>query len=123
MAATSTVYGGSIAITRSGYVVPCISPVSSTDVVWGIVSKQTDNSATSYWGGATGAVNCPIDRGAFWIAYSGSVTQADVGATVYAYDEQTVTKTASTRPVAGIILAVDTAISKVAVNLKSSAGA
>ena len=36
--ANQTIYRGSVAITRTGYMVPATSPQSS-DVVWGIVDK------------------------------------------------------------------------------------
>lgn len=115
MTANTKVYGGTIAITRSGYVVASDSPLS-TDVCWGIISKQTDNTtATGFGGGGTGAVQAPIDRGDFWLGYASGFTQADIGATVYVADAQSVTKTPGLY--AGIVLAVDTTISKVAVAL------
>jgi hypothetical protein len=116
MGANAKVYAGTVAVTRAGYVVASDSP-QSTDIVWGIVSKQTDNTTGSFFGGAQGAAQCPIDRGSFWLAYTGAVTQADVDATVYLSDAVTVSKTAGSSPVAGTILAVDTSISKVAVAL------
>ncbi len=116
------VYGGSIAITRAGYVNPASSP-QSTDKVWGIIGKQTDNTtATSFFGGAQGACTAPIDRGDFWLAYGSggdAFAQGDVQATAYVIDEVTVGKTngSNTRPAAGIVLAVDTVAGKVAVAL------
>ena len=108
------VYGGSIAITRSGYVNPASSP-QSTDVAWGVVSQQTDNTTGSFFGGAQAAVQCPIDRGSFWLSFASGITQADVDALADVVDEQTVSKTAGSLPICGTILAVDTVLSKVAV--------
>lgn len=115
MTANTKVYAGTFAITRSGYVVASDSPLS-TDVCWGIVDRQTDNTtATGFGGGGTGAVQCPIDRGDFWLAYASGFTQADIGATVYVANATQVTKTPGLY--GGIVLAVDTTISKVAVAL------
>ena len=122
MTANTKVYAGTVAITRSGYVVASDSPLS-TDVVWGIVSKQTDNTtATGFGGGGTGAVQCPIDRGAFWLNYTGAVTQANVGQVCYLSNATTVTLTQGSLPQAGYIQAIDTTISKVAVALASNNG-
>ena len=119
MAANTKVYGGTIALTRVtagvGYVVASDSPLS-TDVCWGIIDKQTDNTtATGFGGGGAGAVQCPIDRGDFWLAYTGTVPK--IGDTVYVSDAKTVTGTQASNPSAGVVLAVDTTISKVAVAL------
>lgn len=126
MDANVKVYAGTVAITRAGYVNPSDSP-QSTDVVWGIVDKQTDNTTGSFYGGAQGAVTCPIDRGDFWLAYGtagDAFAQSDVGATAYLKDAVTVAKSSSggTRPVAGVVLAVDTTISMVAVAVGTAAG-
>jgi hypothetical protein len=110
------VYAGTVAITRAGLVNPSDSPLS-TDVVWGIVDKQTDNRTGSFFGGGASATQVPIDRGTFWLSYTGAMAQSDVDATVYLSDALTVTKTQGSLPVAGTVLAVDTTISKVAVAL------
>lgn len=116
IAAAVIVYAGTVAITRAGVVTPSDAPLS-TDVVWGIVDKQTDNRAGSFLGGGASAGQVPIDRGTFWLAYTGAMAQSDVDATVYLSDALTVTKTAGALPIAGTVLAVDTSISKVAVAL------
>lgn len=112
--ASQTVYRGSVAATRSGYLVPMSSPLS-TDVVWGIVDKAgpgTADTGPGIVGGSTdGAVTVEIATGTFFLkAGSGAdaLTQANVGATVYLIDEQTVGATSSgnTRPVAGILMAL-----------------
>jgi len=120
MGANAKVYGGIIAITRAGYVVPIAASPQSTDVVWGVVSKQTDNTNGSFYGGTQGAVTAPIDRGSFWLAYSGTITQANVDATVYTVDDQTVSLTQGANgAIAGTIVAFDSTISKVAVAMGS----
>ena len=121
------VYAGTVAILRSGYVDPSDSPVS-TDVVCGIISKQTDNRTTSFYGGAQGATEVPIVRGTFWLAYGAGAdafTLADnMETTAYLIDAKTVGKTSGggTRPVAGIVKRVDTSVSKAAVALGTQAG-
>lgn len=124
--ANQTIFGGSVVITRAGFVVAASSP-QSTDQVWGICDKQTVNQVGSFFGGARAATTVPIDRGDFWLAYGSAgdaFTQADVGSGSYLIDEQTVGKTngGGTRPPSGVILAVDTTISKVAVALATAAG-
>lgn len=124
--AAVTVYAGTVAITRAGYVVASDTP-QSTDIVWGIVRKQVANTSTSFFGGAQGATNVDIDRGDFWLSYGSGAdafTQASVGNTAYLKDAQTVAAGTGggTRPVAGIVLAFDSARSKVAVALSTAAG-
>jgi len=121
MDANVKVYGGTVAITRAGYVNPSDSP-QSTDVVWGIVDKQTDNTNSSFYGGAQGATTCPIDRGDFWLAYNGSMAQSNVGQSVYLYNATTVTLTQGSLPLAGVVLAFDSTLSLVAVALGTAAG-
>lgn len=116
------VYAGTIALRRAGLINPSDSP-QSTDIVVGLVSKQTDNRTGSFFGGAASATQVPIDRGTFILSHDGGVTEADCGVTiVYVKDAVTVTKTQSTRPKAGIVKAiVDSANSKIAVTLATTA--
>jgi hypothetical protein len=112
--ASSTVYRGSIAITRSGYVVPATS-VQSGDICWGLIDQAgpgTIDSGPGITGGTTdGIITVDIATGSFWLAAgtgSDAIAQANVGATCYVMNETTVglTSSGSSRPVAGIILAV-----------------
>jgi hypothetical protein len=111
--ANVTVYRGSIATTRSGYLVPASSP-QSTDVVWGLIGQAGPgfiNGAPGIAGGTTdGAVTAEIETGAFFLiggTGSDAITQANVGATCYVINETTVGATsAGTRPAAGIVLGV-----------------
>ena len=75
----------------------------------GVVQENVDNSA-----GAAGDVSVPSRRGVFLLANSAAgdlIARADIGASCYIVDDQTVAKTngTSTRSVAGIIRDVDTA--------------
>ena len=122
------VYGGTVAILRSGYVHPSDSPLS-TDEVIGIIAKQTDNRTASFYGGAQGATTVPVDRGTFWLNYGAGAdafTQADCFVTqAFLIDAQTVGKSnpgGGLRPLAGIVKAFDSTLSKVAVALGTSAG-
>lgn len=103
-----TVYGGSIAITRAGYLVPPTTP-STTDIVVGVI----DRYATSAGGTTDGAVTAEVAQGTFFLRCgtgSDALTQADVNQSIYLIDEQTVGKTngGSTRPVAGTLRNIDT---------------
>lgn len=111
--AGSTVYRGSVAITRSGYMVAATTPQSS-DLVWGIVDQAgpgTIDSGPGITGGtADGSVTVDIATGSFWLQSgtgSDAITQANVGATCYLMNETTVGLTsAGSRPTAGIIVEV-----------------
>ncbi len=130
--ATSTVYRGSVAITRSGYVLAPTSPASATDIVWGIIegygAGAVADTAPGIVGGASdGDRKALISTGTFFLASAtgaGAITQANVGATCYLLNETTVTLTAGTLPIAGVIEAYDTTettgLGPVAVKLGSS---
>lgn len=114
LTANVTVYRGSIATTRSGYLVPATSP-QSTDIVWGLISDVGPgfvDSGPGITGGTTnGGVTVEIETGSFFLAAgtgSDAITQANVGATCYVINETTVglTNGSNTRPVAGTILGV-----------------
>ena len=117
LTANATVYRGSVATTRSGYLVAASSP-QSTDIVWGIVNGAgpgtADMTTQGITGGTTnGAVTVEIATGSFFLAAgtgSDAITQANVGATVYLINETTVglTSGGGTRPVAGVVEAYDT---------------
>ena len=133
--ANATLYRGSVAITRSGYLVASSAP-QSTDIVWGIVNDYGPGVAQQttvgvVGGSSNGAVSCEIATGSFFLASAtgaGAITQANVGATVYLLNETTVTLTqgsgGTALPPAGIVEAYDTteiyALGFVAVKLGSS---
>ena len=114
LTANATVYRGSVATTRSGYLVAASSP-ASTDIVWGIIADGVGSGSDTQ--GITGAstnggVTVDIETGTFFLAggtSSDALVATDVGATVYLIDEQTVGKTSNgnTRPVAGVLEFVD----------------
>jgi hypothetical protein len=116
--ANSTVYRGSVAITRSGFVVAASTPQSG-DLVWGVIESagagQPDLSPGVVGGSTDGAVTVLIATGSFFLASgtgSDALTQANVGATVFLIDEKTVgaTNGGATRPQAGVMEAFDNTI-------------
>jgi hypothetical protein len=113
--ATTTVYRGSIALTRSGIAVPALNAnLLSTDIAWGVYENAGPGTADTgpgiLGGSVDGAVTVEVATGTFFLASS---TGADalgpttLGKTVYVYDEQTVAATAGSRPVAGVHLYTD----------------
>lgn len=105
---SATVLGGTAAVLRSGYLVNSadLTP-QSTDIVMGLIHKQTVNPSTT-----DGAVACDIETGTFYMKCAGSsdlLTQADVGAKVYLVDNQTIGKTngGASRPECGTLVNVD----------------
>lgn len=111
--ANNTVYRGSVAITRSGFCVPATTPQSS-DIVWGLVDQAgpgaIDGGPGIVGGTTDGAVTLDVATGSFWLNQgtgSDAIAQANVGASCYLMNENTVGLTsAGSRPVAGVILAV-----------------
>jgi hypothetical protein len=115
--ATTTVYRGSIALTRSGIAVPALNAnLLSTDVTWGLYEHAGPGTADTgpgiLGGSVDGAVTVEVTTGTYFLASS---TGADLlgpttlGKTVYVYDEQTVAATSggATRPVAGTHIYTD----------------
>lgn len=108
--AAATVYRGSIAVTRSGYLVAGSSP-QTTDVCWGIIDKAgagTADTGPGITGGTTdGGVTAEISTGSFWVnAGTGvdALTVANEGGVVYMINETTVGATSQgTRPACGIL--------------------
>src|ERR1019366_4264886 len=112
LTASATVYRGSIATTRSGYLVAASAP-QSTDIVWGLIENAGPGNidgAPGIAGGTTnGSVTVDIATGSFFLAGgtgADAITEANVGASCYVIDEKTVglTSNGNTRPVAGQIL-------------------
>ncbi len=105
MAATTRLFAGGIAcVNSSGYLTK--GAASTTLKTVGITVAGVNNT------GSAGAVNGKVRRGCFRFANSAStdlITLADVGASCYVVDDQTVAKTngSSTRSVAGTIRDVD----------------
>ena len=91
--AAATVYRGSIAVTRSGYLVAGSSP-QTTDVCWGIIDKAGAGAADTgpgITGGTTdGGVAAEISTGSFWVnAGTGvdALTVANEGGVGYMINE------------------------------------
>jgi hypothetical protein len=103
VAASTEIYAGALVALSAGYLVP--ASADSSLVVLGKAEFDADNSA-----GSAGDINASVIVGAFrFDIHSSSITQANVGALAYAVDDQTVSSSssASTRPVAGVIVSVD----------------
>ena len=114
--ANATVYRGSIATSRSGYLVAASAP-QSTDLCQGIVTGYDEaacgtniDGAPGITGGSTnGAVRALVDTGSFWLSQgtgADAMTDANLYATVYVINETTVglTSGSGTRPVAGQLI-------------------
>jgi len=106
VAASTKVFAGAlVCINASGFAVP--GSTSATLKARGVAQEYVDNSA-----GAAGDLRVETRRGVFPFANSASadeITRADIGATAYIVDDQTVAKTSATntRSVAGVIRDVD----------------
>ncbi len=104
-AATKLYQGGIVALNASGLAVP--GSVSTTLKAIGVALKTYDNSS----GGAS-AFNIEARAGVFWFnsgTAGDAIAQANVGATCYIMDDNTVglTTGGATRSVAGTIADVD----------------
>jgi len=114
--ANETIYRGSIATTRAGYLVAATSP-ASTDFVMGIIQQVTGagpaETGPGIVGGTTdGAVWIDCATGAFLLKNgtgSDEFTAADAGKPAYVVDEETAGKTTGggTRPLLGTALPAD----------------
>lgn len=103
-AATKCLQGG-IAVYDAGYAAPGRTALNL--IAAGVFEETADNT-----GGAAGAVSVRIRRGSFKFANSAGgdlIAQANVGATAYIVDDQTVALTngTGTRSAAGKIVGVD----------------
>lgn len=116
MAASTTVYGGSICLTNSSGNIKNASSPSSTDTCWGLVHAQTTNATTAVTSGILLDVNgrpFEVDTGTFYLnsgTGGDALTAANLGQTVYVIDEQTVgaTNGGGTRPIGGVLVNIDT---------------
>jgi hypothetical protein len=113
--AATTVYRGSIAMTRSGIAVPALNAglSTATDVVWGVYAcagPGTADTGPGILGGSVdGAVTVEVRTGTFFLGSStgaGALGVTTLGKTVYVYDEVTVTATSGTPP-AGVHIYTD----------------
>ena len=97
--------GGIVCLSAAGYAVPGATLATLRAV--GIAQKRADNT-----GGGNGAVTVPYERGTFNFANDPAdpVTPADIGATVFMTDDNTVSRTnpgGNTKSAAGLLLNVD----------------
>ena len=115
LAASTTVYGGSICLTNAaGYVKNAASP-ASTATCWGLVRALTINASTNTTTGLQLDVNgkpFEVAVGTFFLASQatwGACTQATIGQTVYVVDEQTIASVSSAGalPKAGVLVGID----------------
>ena len=113
--ASASLYAGTIAVTQSGYAKDAGSSAASTDLVWGLYSGDYDSQPhfTSPMAGGTsdGLHVAGVYQGTFLLASAtgpDAITQANIGAACYVYDNVTVALTNSTgsRALAGTIMAV-----------------
>lgn len=104
VAAAKLCYEGAILVRdSSGNVEP--GTTATGKVAVGRCEERADNSS-----GAAAAINVKYRSGVFrWLNSSGDpVTKADIGATVYIEDDQTVCKTGTGKSAAGIMEDIDT---------------
>lgn len=96
VAASTTIYKGSLVMLDAGFAKPAATAASKK--VIGRAKATVVNS------GAAGAASIEVEEGIFKWANDGgdAVVAADVGATVYATDDQTVSRTATGKTAAGI---------------------
>ena len=105
VAAAVKCFAGGIAVLKAGYCKPGVTEVGAVYV--GRFEETVDNSS-----GANGDVSVQVRRGKlfhFKNSAGDAIAQADVGATCYIEDDETVSKTdgASSQSEAGQIYAVD----------------
>jgi hypothetical protein len=134
LAASTTVYAGSIALLDDGVLKNSASP-ASTDIIAGIIGEPAGGT---YVKTGPGIVNATTTDGAVWIncltgtfllnngTGADELTEDDAGADVYVVDEITVGKTdgSATRPIAGQMLPIDPTVptGKIPVKLAGMAG-
>ncbi|MGY8829677.1 MAG: hypothetical protein ACKVIS_09015 [Pseudomonadales bacterium] len=106
VAAATRIFGGSlVCLNAAGNAVP--GSLSATLKARGVAQEHVDNRD-----GAAGDLRIESRRGVFPFANSTStdeITRADIGASAYIVDDQTVAKTSATntRSIAGVIRDVD----------------
>lgn len=105
VAASTTIYAGSLVALSAGYAVPASAALGLVAV--GKAEFDADNAS-----GSAGAINATVVIGAFRFDNSGggdAIAQANVGALAYIVDDQTVALTSNSgaRSAAGRILQID----------------
>lgn len=100
--AAKKIYAGSIVVLNAGY-------AQAGSTATGLIAVGRAREAVDNSSGAAGALSVTVERGVFLFANDGTIAQADVGATCYIVDDQTVAKTngSSTRSAAGTIRGVE----------------
>ena len=118
LGSSATVYSGSIAATRSGYLAPISTP-QSTDVVFGLIGEPAGGTYVKTGPGIVGngsqgvnGVAVEVLTGSFILAYASGAdafAATDIGVAAYVVDEVTVGKTngTNTRPQAGLVMALN----------------
>jgi hypothetical protein len=97
---STVLYTGALAALDAGYLAPGRTATGLTGA--GRVKKTSVNA-----GGADGAVTAEVESGIFRWANGDAIVQADVGKLAYIVDDQTVSKGATGKSIAGLILEVD----------------
>lgn len=108
-----TVYGNTIAVTdTNGRIVNPAQPATSNKC-WGVIARQTSTAAnTNPFGSSTALANCALTvdvlQGIFAFPFctSDTVSEATIGATIYVYDNATVTNTNNSTATAGKCVAI-----------------
>lgn len=105
VAAGVKIYAGALVVMSGGYAQPGTTAVGLISV--GRAHAQVDNT-----GGAAGALNVRVERGAFgWNSAAGAdlISEANIGAPAYIVDDNTVALTngGNTRSLAGTIFDID----------------
>jgi len=112
LGANVTIYRGSIALqANTGYLKNAASP-ASTDTCLGLIDAGGPgypNFSPGIVNGSSvsGTIYVDIATGSFYMASDGTLTQANVGGTVYVSNETTVTATQGSNPKAGVLIYID----------------
>ncbi len=103
VAANTKIYQGAMVFVRNtdGYAYNARAGQSSTDIFVGVAVETVDNT-----GGAAGAKTIRVWKAGEFTFAGSSLAQTNVGAAVYAVDENTITTTASTNVLVGYITEV-----------------
>ncbi len=98
VAAGQRIYAGALVVLQAGYARGGLTALNLIAV--GRANGPVDNT-----GGAVGAATIEVERGVFRFAQDGTITQANVGATCFIVDDQTVAagNGGGTRSAAGIV--------------------
>jgi hypothetical protein len=115
LGASVTVAGGALAITDAGgNILDASGTISAADQVWGVIYERRP-LLTDAVSSVAGTYLVPVECGAFYLQNGGSaadtLTQANIGQTVYVTGEQSVGLTSgagATRPIAGTLQNIDT---------------